>query len=132
MTSFSGSSCTGNHQYYSSDTKLTPSIVKYAGTRKSCQRLFVWEAISKNIISKIEFLDQVMVNQGVYVKLPKKTLRSFIFKNHQSFQNVVFWPDKATGHYARSIADWLESENISYIPKDENPPNCPPVRPIEK
>ena len=65
----------------------------------------------KNGISKIEVVDQVMVNRR-------------IFKNHDSRQNLVIWPDKTTAHYARSGTDWLESENLLYIPKDKNPPNC--------
>ena len=45
---------------------------------------------------------------------------------------IIFWPDLATAHYAQVCLEFLESHDIPYVSKDDNPPNCPEVRPIEQ
>ena len=42
-----------------------------------------------------------------------------------------FWPDLATCHCAGKTLEKLTENGISYVPKDQNPPNCPQIRPIE-
>ena len=51
-------------------------------------------------------------------------------KKHHIGTKYVFWPDLASS-YARSVVDWLQSNNISFVPKESNPANVPEVRPIE-
>ena len=38
----------------------------------------------------------------------------------------------ATSHYADIAKTFLEEQKIDYVPKEENLPNCPQARPIEK
>ena len=38
---------------------------------------------------------------------------------------------KSEMHYARRTLDFLDTNNIPYVPKDINPPNVPQCRPIE-
>ena len=44
---------------------------------------------------------------------------------------VLFWPDLASCHYAKKTLAWYEANDVPYVPKIANPPNCPELRPIE-
>jgi transposase len=44
----------------------------------------------------------------------------------------VFWFDLASAHYTKDTLVRLEELKIQYVPKEENPPNVPQIRPIEK
>ncbi len=72
-----------------------------------------------------------MVNQTLYLEVLKRNLKRFIEANRESISNVVFWPDKASVHCARSVTEWLESEKVCFVPKTTNLPKTPQVRPIE-
>ena len=38
----------------------------------------------------------------------------------------------ATSHYKKIVVDYLKSKNVEFVSKDENAPNVPHLRPIEK
>ena len=44
---------------------------------------------------------------------------------------LYFWPDKASAHYARKTTRFLESHNIHFVSKEDNPTEVPQCRPIE-
>lgn len=58
-------------------------------------------------------------------------LKKFIDKYHLN-DNIVFWPDLASAHYAKTPLESLDHLGIDFIPKVQNPPNVPQLRPIEK
>ena len=43
----------------------------------------------------------------------------------------IFWPGKASSHYARATLSFLEKNEIKYVPKEMNPTEVPQCRPIE-
>jgi transposase len=43
----------------------------------------------------------------------------------------VLWPVLVSAHYAKDTLVRLEELKIEYVPKEENPPNVPQIRPIE-
>jgi hypothetical protein len=43
-----------------------------------------------------------------------------------------FWPDMASCHYKKEVIEWLKAEKIEFVAKDQNAPNVPQARPIEK
>jgi hypothetical protein len=43
--------------------------------------------------------------------------------------DYVFWPDLASSHAKDTVA-LFRDQNIHFVPKDENPPNVPQVRPM--
>ena len=43
----------------------------------------------------------------------------------------VFWPDLGSSHYAKETVSLLHVQNISFVRKQDNPPNVPQLRPIE-
>ena len=45
--------------------------------------------------------------------------------------DYVFWPDKASSHYARATCSFLDNHGVNYVPKDLNPTEVPQCRPKE-
>jgi hypothetical protein len=43
----------------------------------------------------------------------------------------VFWPDKASSHYANIVVNHLRDEGIDFVQKEDNPANVPEARSIE-
>ena len=60
-----------------------------------------------------------------------KVLR-FVETHYESIDDVVFWPDLATCHYHKKNLAWMNEKGLKFVPKEENPPNAPQIRPIEK
>ena len=70
------------------------------------------------------------MNGNVYLKeCIKKRLLPFIT---QKKSNTVFWPDGATAHYKKSVKEFLDDNEISYVAQNQNPPKAPELRPIEQ
>mgnify|MGYP005984040959 FL=1 len=44
----------------------------------------------------------------------------------------LFWPDLASAHYANATLEFLTRKNIKFVVKEDNPPNCPELRPVER
>ena len=61
----------------------------------------------------------------------QKRLIPFITKHHE-IEDILFWPDLATYHYANIVLDFLRSKNIDFVSKKDNPPNVRQARGIEK
>ena len=109
-----------NRGFYTSDRSITPSDVKFKRTQKYCTKVLVWIAISENGISKPFFSKQAQaINEITYLKhCIKARLMSFI-KTYHNKENILFWPDLATSHYAESVISFLEEQNINVVPKEK-------------
>ena len=46
-------------------------------------------------------------------------------------RGYIFWPDKASAHYARISTDLLDNNNIRHVKKSDNPTDVPHCRPIK-
>jgi transposase len=121
----------GNNGFYSSDVSASPNDVKFAKKKKYDDKLLVSLIISPKGISK-PFIHKSgqAVNKEKYLEILRKRLIPFINEHHKN-DDYLFWPDLATSHYANEVIDFLESENISFVAKERNPPNVPEARPIE-
>ncbi|XP_028141906.2 uncharacterized protein LOC114335816 [Diabrotica virgifera virgifera] len=71
------------------------------------------------------------LNANIYIQRCLSKLLQFVNTHHANDQ-IVFWPDLASCHYARITRDWYETNNITFVPKPDNPPNLPQARPIEE
>ena len=58
-----------------------------------------------------------------------KRLLPFIQNTHPD-DKYVFWPNKASAHYSKLIASWL-NENVKYANKADNPLSVPQARQIK-
>jgi hypothetical protein len=71
------------------------------------------------------------ISQGPYLnECLRKRLLPFINKHHQN-DNILFWPDLASSHYSNQVQQFLQTNNVNYVRRHQNPPNVPQARPIE-
>lgn len=122
----------GNNRFYTKDKSTTPPKVMYKFKHKFESKVMLYIAVSDKGISKPWFKPSgLAINQEVYQReCLQKILIPFLRKHHSNGE-YVFWPDKASSHYANKTLMFLESRNIPYVPKDRNPTNLPQCRPIE-
>jgi hypothetical protein len=130
--SLSGCQMNGNDIYYTSNNSNVSYKVKYKAKKKFERKLMLYIAISKEGISKPFFCPSgLAVNKEVYINsCLKKVLLPFIREKH-SEKPIIFWPDKASSHYARDSIRFLIAKSVPFVPKIRNPTNVPQIRPIE-
>lgn len=122
----------GNDRFYTLDYSKSPAHVKYACQKKYPRRLLVWLAISQRGISEPYFLPSGgAMNGDTYRKQCIKARLLPFIKNLHKDDDILFWPDGASAHYAKATTELLEAENIHFVAKLSNPPNIPQVRSIE-
>ena len=128
----SASHIPGNDIFYSQDPKSAPAEIKFKGKKKFEAKLMLWIAISNKGISAPYFREGgLAINQQIYInKCLKPKLIPFIKKFHQD-NNYVFWSDKASSHYSKKSLEFMQSQNVRFVPKDRNPTDLPQCRPIE-
>jgi hypothetical protein len=121
-----------NDYYYTTGRKEVKPEIKYKTREKYGKKLMVWMAISAKGHSEPYFMPRgTTINQYVYQKeCIEKLMVPFIEKHHSDGQ-FIFWPDLASSHYAKTTRAKYDSLGIPYVPRNENPPNAPQIRPIE-
>jgi transposase len=127
------STINGSDFFYTSNIGETPAHIKYRQKPKFYTKLLVWACFSKKGFANFYFVPSgLAINQFIYLEeCIIKRLIPFI-RQHHSDDKYIFWPDKASSHYANIVIDHLKTENINYVPKLENPSNLPEARPIEQ
>lgn len=122
----------GNDIFYTDNIQTAPESVKFAAKAKFEHKVLVWIAISLKGISQpyIHTSRAQAVNSDVYINKCLTKLKDFIEKYHNQ-DEIIFWPDLASCHYAKKTLDWLNEKNIKFVPQKDNPPNVPQARPIE-
>ena len=63
-------------------------------------------------------------------QIVKRFVKPFIDEHHAD-GDYWFWPDLASAHYAKETLELFGALNIKFIPRKDNPPNVPHLRPIE-
>lgn len=122
-----------NDSFMSSPTKSkTPESVEFKAKQKYEPKILLWIAISNRGISRpLLRRSGLAINQKVYEnECLKKRLIPFLREYH-SDNNYLFWPDKASSHYAGGPIKFLQQNNVKFMPKVLNPTNIPQCRPIE-
>ncbi|MBK5647740.1 MAG: hypothetical protein I4N51_12150 [Acinetobacter sp.] len=122
----------GNDGFYTDNIEECPDNVKYKEKAKFADKILVWCAISIRGISR-PYVGRVRgeaVDSESYINNCLTKLVDFIHQYHAG-DDVMFWPDLASCHYARATQNWLRQNNILFVPKNDNPPNLPQARPIE-
>lgn len=122
----------GNDGFYTDNVENCPDNVKYKAKKKFEDKILVWCAISESGVSRpyVGHVRGEAVNANVYTERCLPKLLQFINTTHPR-DEIIFWPDLASCHYARTTRTWLEAQNIPFVPKADNPPNVPQARPIE-
>ncbi|XP_031634119.1 uncharacterized protein LOC116347595 [Contarinia nasturtii] len=117
---------------YTDNIEATPDDVKDAGDAKFEPKVLVWLAISSKGVSAplIRPNGGQAINSDTYISQCLPKLKQFI-ENHHARDEIMFWPNLASSHYAKKTLNWLTEQNIPFVPKEDNPPNIPQARPIE-
>lgn len=94
------------------------------------RKFLVWQAICTCGKRSTSFVTLGTVNTDIYIKecLQRRLLP--FYKNHGVPR--FFWPDLASCHYSKRTLEWYEQNNVLFVPREANPPNCPELRPIER
>lgn len=94
------------------------------------QKVLVWQALCTCGLRSSIFFTKDTINDQIYEEecLKKKLLP--LYRRHES--PPLFWPDLASAHCAKSVLQWCLHNNIQFVEKNINPPNCPELRPIER
>ena len=121
----------GNNIFYTSNIDNTPPNVKFSTKKKFEKKVLVWIAIGPNGWSEPLIKDSnFAINGRVYLEeCIKKRLIPYIRANYDN--DYVFWPDKASSHYANDVINHLRQEGIHFVAKEDNPANVPEARSIE-
>ena len=92
----------------------------------------LWLAVSPRGVSKLYFCKSggALKVETYRQECVAKRLMPFMDSKHKR-EDVLFWPDLASCHYARQTQEFPEREGIPFVPKEQNPPCCPQLRPIE-
>lgn len=128
----SNSEIKGNDGFYTDHVEECPDNVRYKEKAKFADKILVWCAISIRGISA-PYVGRVRgeaLDSERYINNCLTKLVDFVHEQHAE-DDIIFWPDLASCHYARNTQNWLHQNNIPFIPKNDNPPNLPQARPIE-
>lgn len=128
----SNSEMKGNDGFYTDNIEECPDNVRYKHKAKFADKILVWCAISTRGIAR-PFVGRVRgeaLNSQSYINNCLSKLLRFINEHHAE-DNIMFWPDLASCHYSGVTQNWLRQHHIPFVPKNDNPPNLPQVRPIE-
>ena len=125
--------CRHQHkEYYYEGRQPAPDEVRYKQKGKFEPKVLVWIAISPRGRSRpVIFNSKLNVTAKVYQdKMIRPYLHPFLQEKYPT-GGYVFWPDLARVHYAKSTVELLDELGILLLPKDQNPPAAPQIRPIE-
>ena len=125
----SGCNMPGNAYYY---TDGTTDSVQVKTKRKFEPKVMLWLSMSKTEMSKSYVIPSTMaVRKELYIEeCLQNRLIPFLNKHHKP-GSFLFWPDKASSHYANATQKFMNEHSISFVPKDINPTEFPQGRPIE-
>ncbi len=94
--------------------------------------MLVWQAIDQFGNTSEPYISERTMNGKIYLEeCLKKRLIPFLEQYHKK-RKILFWPDLATCHYRQDVIQWMNCQNFEFVKRDENAPNVPQVRPIER
>ena len=92
----------------------------------------LWGAVSKKVENRVYLVEKgETTNKERYQSNVNSHVLPFIDAQCGCRDYCTFWPDLASSHYATGVQTWLPSENIDFVKRENNPPNCPQLGPIE-
>lgn len=111
--------------------QLNPEVM-VARKEKFTKKFMVWQAISEDGDVSEPFITTGTINGDIYLdECINKRLVPFYEKKKGS-SPIIFWFDGATAHYKGTVLARLRELNIDFVSKEDNPPNLPQCRPIER
>jgi transposase len=119
--------------YYHTDNKETLNDdVIFKPKTKFPERYLVWQAIDEEGNVSQPYISTKTQTGETYLKnCLQKILLPFIEEHHDK-KDILLWMDMASCHYSTQVTNWLHENKIDFIEKNENAPNVPIARPIER
>ncbi|KAI6648741.1 hypothetical protein LOD99_7128 [Oopsacas minuta] len=94
--------------------------------------VMVWGCVSANARISLIFLPQgLKINSATYQELILEQEISVAGQNLFRNNTWIFQQDSAPAHASKSTQDWLRAKKIEFISKDEWPPSCPDLNPLD-
>lgn len=122
----------GVSYYHESPDAPVSDIHRFQHKEKFAGKYLVWQAMDELGNVSEPFISTGTITMEVYrSECLEKRLLPFIEKHHQK-EEVLFWPDMASAHYGQVAVAWYEENGIDYVHRNENAPNVPQARPIER
>lgn len=116
----------GRKFYLATGRGDVPSRYKFVFADKFARKLMIWQGICSCGLN--QGFHHIYYNEFEGLHCLKKRILPFI-RQHKT--NVMFWPDLASCHYSKEVLEWYAANNVNFVAKEINPPNCPEFRPIE-
>ena len=66
----------------------------------------------------------ISMKQYSFKEFIQKRMMLFIRQYHAD-NNYIFWPDQVRAHYAKSVINYLNENNVNFVRKNDNPVNVP-------
>jgi transposase len=121
----------GRQFFHARDPSKVKVKDKIKCSSKFPKKFLVWQAIDQFGNISEPYVHEGCMDSKTYLKeCVIDRLIPFIKKYH-NMDSVIFWPDLATIHYAKIVKTEIQ-KNMSLVLKEDNPPNVPHLRPIEK
>ena len=95
-------------------------------------KMLVWQALTQNSQVSPPYVSTGTMNSEIYREKCLKGILVPWLRSLDIKQQILFWPDKATCHYANITVEFLKQNNIDYVRKLDNPTSVPQCRPIER
>lgn len=118
-------------EFYVADARgNVPEKFRTQRRSKFPRKYLVWQAICSCGERSQNFVTTGTINTEIYIKqCLQKRLLPFLRSHDVS---SYFWPDLASCHYSKAALEWYQQNNVTFVPREANPPNCPELRPIER
>lgn len=122
----------GKKYYHCRDPKVVKYEDRVKPKTKFPEKILVWQAIDYFGNISQPYISKGCINQTIYkTECLTRRLLPFIHKHHE-IGDVLFWPGLATSHYAKTFTEFMRQKNLNFVSKEENAPNVPQCRPIER
>lgn len=95
-------------------------------------KMLVWQAITQDGRVSPPYVSSGTMNSIIYRDKCLKAILKPWLQSLNIVEPILFWPDKATCHYANITLDFLRENGIDYVRKIDNPTSIPQCRPIER
>lgn len=118
--------------FHSANPKDVEYDQKVKPKTKFPEKILIWQALDSDGNVSAPYFHRGTINGNIYKnECLKKRLIPFIHKHHD-VDKILFWPDMATSHYCKEVTTYLKDQNVNFVLKQENAPNVPQCRPIER
>ena len=94
------------------------------------KKALIWQAICSCGKKLAPYINKSTLSSQIYVKECLQERHLPLIKLHDN--GPVLWHDLASCHYGKLTMESCEQNDVTFVPKTANPPNCPELRTIEK